>query len=60
MIYLSLYNRTPVPEYVLNAIRFMGRNVKTESFKEWLLFKRPELFIALQHYKVKKELKNAA
>lgn len=60
MIYLSLYNRTPVPEYVLNAIRFLGRNVKAESFKERLLFNRPELFIALQHYKVKKELKNAA
>ncbi|WP_337009485.1 glycosyltransferase family 2 protein [Pantoea sp. AS142] len=60
MIYLSLYNRTPVPEYVLNAIRFMGRNVKTENIKEWILFNRPELFIALQHYKVKKELKHAA
>lgn len=60
MIYLSLYNRTPVPEYVINAIRFMGRNVKTENIKEWLLFNRPELFIALQHYKVKKELRGAA
>ncbi|WP_336793159.1 glycosyltransferase family 2 protein [Pantoea anthophila] len=60
MIYLSLYNGTPVPEYVLNAIRFLGRNVKTENVKEWLLFNRPELFIALQHYKVKKELSRAA
>lgn len=60
MIYLSLYNGTPVPEYVINAIRFMGRNVKTENIKEWLLFNRPELFIALQHYKVKKELRGAA
>lgn len=60
MIYLSLYNGTPVPEYVLNAIRFLGRNVKTECFKEWLLFNRPELFIAFQHYKVKKELKYVA
>lgn len=60
MIYLSLYNGTPVPEYVINAIRFMGQNVKTENFKEWLLFNRPELFITLQHYKVKKELKRAA
>lgn len=60
MIYLSLYNKTPVPEYVCNAIRFMGRNVKSENLKEWLLFNRPELFIALQHYKVKKELKRAA
>jgi hypothetical protein len=57
---LSLYNRTAVPEYVLNAIRFMGCNVKTENIKEWLLFNRPELFIALQHYKVKKELRRAA
>jgi hypothetical protein len=38
----------------------MGRNVKSENLKEWLLFNRPELFIALQHYKVKKELKRAA
>ncbi|AMG58141.1 glycosyltransferase family 2 protein [Pantoea vagans] len=60
MIYLSLYNGTPVPEYVISAIRFMGRNVKTENIKEWLLFNRPELFIALQHYKVKKELRGAA
>ncbi|MDH2068541.1 glycosyltransferase [Pantoea sp. GD03673] len=60
MIYLSLYNGTPVPEYVINAIRFMGRNVKTENIKEWLLFNRPELFISLQNYKVKKELRRAA
>ncbi|MDL4913410.1 MAG: glycosyltransferase [Enterobacterales bacterium endosymbiont of Blomia tropicalis] len=60
MIYLSLYNQTPVPEYVRNAIRFMGKKIKTSSFKEWLLFNRPEVFIALQTYKVRKELKRAA
>lgn len=60
MIYLSLYNQTPVPEYVRNAIRFMGRDVKTQNFKEWLLFNQPDLFIALQRYKVKKEINRAA
>lgn len=60
MIYLSLYNQTPVPEYVRNAIRFLGRNVKTNNAKEWLLFNRPEIFILLQNYKVKKEMKGAA
>lgn len=60
MIYLSLYNQTPVPEYVRNAIRFMGRGVKPQNFKEWLLFNQPDLFIALQSYKVKKEINRAA
>jgi len=60
MIYLSLYNQTPVPEYVRNAIRFMGREVKAQNFKEWLLFNQPDLFIALQSYKVKKEINRAA
>lgn len=57
MIYLSLYNQTPVPEYVLNAIRYLGRRIKSGSLKEWLLLNRPETFILLQSHKVKKELK---
>ncbi|CRH28855.1 Putative glycosyl transferase YibD {ECO:0000313/EMBL:BAK10782.1} [Pantoea ananatis] len=57
MIYLSLYNQTPVPEYVLNAIRYLGRRIKAGSLKEWLLLNRPETFILLQSHKVKKELK---
>ncbi|MDF7784461.1 glycosyltransferase family 2 protein [Pantoea stewartii] len=57
MIYLSLYNQTPVPDYVLNAIRYFGRRVKASSLKEWLLFNSPETFILLQSHKVKKELK---
>jgi glycosyltransferase involved in cell wall biosynthesis len=57
MIYLSLYNRTPVPHYVINAIRFLGREIKPTGFKEWLLLNQPELFIRLQNYKVKKEMK---
>lgn len=60
MIYLSLYNGTPVPEYVINAIRFMGGQHKPDNIKEWLLIHRPRLFIQLQKYKVARELKNAA
>lgn len=60
MIFLSLYNRTPVPEYVLNAIRVLGRDVKPANFKEWLLLNMPELFIRLQNYKALKEMKKAA
>ena len=60
MIYLSLYNGTPVPEYVINAIRFMGGKFKPVNAKEWLLINRPRMFILLQKYKVTKELKKAA
>lgn len=60
MIFLSLYNRTPVPEYVLNAIRTLGRDVKPANFKEWLLLNMPELYIRLQNYKAIKEMKGAA
>ena len=60
MIYLSLYNGTPVPEYVINAIRFMGGKFKPDNAKEWLLINRPRMFILLQKYKVTKELKKAA
>ncbi|WP_130834606.1 glycosyltransferase family 2 protein [[Erwinia] mediterraneensis] len=59
MIYLSLYNRTPVPEYVLNAIRVLGRDVKTRNYKEWLLLHMPELFIRLQNVKALKEMNKA-
>lgn len=57
MIYLSLYNRTPVPYYVINAIRFLGREIKPSGVKEWVLLNQPELFIRMQNYKVIKELK---
>ncbi|MBP2197134.1 glycosyltransferase family 2 protein [Pantoea cypripedii] len=57
MIYLSLYNRTPVPYYVINAIRFLGREIKPAGLKEWLLLNYPEFFIRMQNYKVIKELK---
>ena len=60
MIYLSLYNGTPVPEYVINAIRFMGGRHKPVNIKEWLLIHRPRMFILLQKYKVAKELKKVA
>lgn len=60
MIYLSLYNGTPVPEYVINAIRFMGGQHKPVNLKEWLLINRPRTFILLQKYKVAKEQKNVA
>lgn len=60
MIYLSLYNGTPVPEYVINAIRFMGGQHKPVNAKEWLLINRPRMFILLQKYKVAKELKKVA
>lgn len=57
MIYLSLYNRTPVPYYVINAIRYLGREIKPVNLKEWLLLNQPELFIRLKKYKVSQELK---
>ncbi|MEZ3498116.1 glycosyltransferase family 2 protein [Pantoea sp. KPR_PJ] len=60
MIYLSLYNGTAVPEYVINAIRFLGGQHKPVNAKEWLLINRPRLFIQLQKYKVAKELKKAS
>ncbi|PIF22639.1 glycosyltransferase family 2 protein [Candidatus Pantoea floridensis] len=60
MIYLSLYNGTPVPEYVINAIRFMGGQHEPANIKEWLLINRPQIFIMLQNLKVTKELKRAA
>lgn len=60
MIYLSLYNRTPVPHYVINAIRFLGREITATGFKEWLLLNQPELFIRLQNYKVAKEMKKSS
>lgn len=60
MIYLSLYNGTPVPPYVINAIRFMGKRIKPRNIKEWLLLNKPELFIRLQQRKVRKELRHSA
>ncbi|ALV92807.1 MULTISPECIES: glycosyltransferase family 2 protein [Pantoea] len=60
MIYLSLYNGTAVPEYVINAIRFLGGQYDPANIKEWLLIHRPEMFILLQNIKVAKTLKRAA
>ncbi|RPD96345.1 glycosyltransferase family 2 protein [Candidatus Pantoea deserta] len=60
MIYLSLYNGTPVPEYVIHAIQFMGSQHKPVGVKEWLLINRPRMFIRLQKYKVDKEQKKIA
>lgn len=59
-IYLSLYNRTPVPEYILDAIRVLGRDVKINNYKEWILLKMPALFIRLQNIKVLKEMDRSA
>lgn len=60
MIYLSLYNGTAVPEYVINAIRFLGGQFEPANIKEWLLIQRPHMFILLQNFKVGRELKRAA
>lgn len=56
MVFLSLYNKTPVPEYVLNAIRVLGRDVKAANFKEWLILNSPELYIRVQNYRALKEM----
>ncbi|WP_017349523.1 glycosyltransferase family 2 protein [Pantoea sp. A4] len=58
MIYLSLYNGTAVPKYVLDAIRFLGREIRPVNFKEWLLLKSPEVFVRFQQYKVGREVKS--
>ncbi len=60
MIYLSVYNGSEVPEYVINAIRFLGGKYEPANVKEWLLIHRPEMFILLQNIKVSRELKRAA
>jgi glycosyltransferase involved in cell wall biosynthesis len=60
MIYLSLHNGTAVPEYVINAIRFLGGQHEPANLKEWLLIRRPHMFIKLQNFKVGRELKRAA
>jgi len=60
MIYLSLYNGTAVPEYVVNAIRFLGSQHEPANIKEWLLIHRPHMFIRLQNIKVNKALRSAA
>lgn len=52
MIYLSLHNDTAVPEYVINAIRFLGSQHQPENIKEWLLIHRPHMFIMLQSLKM--------
>lgn len=57
MIYLSLYNGTPVPEYVINAIHFLGGQHKAQNIKEWLIIRHPRTFIRLQNLKVSRELK---
>lgn len=60
MIYLSLYNGTAVPEYVINAIRFLGNQHEPANIKEWLLLHRPHMFILLQSFKVARALKQVA
>ena len=59
MISLSLNNRLTVPDYILNAFHYLGKNSKPQSFKEWLMLKNPKAFIQLQKLKANRKRYNA-
>ncbi|MFH8134021.1 glycosyltransferase family 2 protein [Pantoea osteomyelitidis] len=55
MISLSLHHRVPLPDYILNAFQYLGRNIKPQSFKEWLMLKNPKAFTRLQKLKANRK-----
>ncbi|MFU9137429.1 glycosyltransferase family 2 protein [Erwinia tasmaniensis] len=47
MIHLSLSNGTPLPEYVKQAIGYLGRDLEPGSFINWLMLRHPDTYTTL-------------
>lgn len=57
MIHLSLASGQHVPDYVMNAILYFGKNLKPQSVVNWLLLRQPELYSNL--IRIKRSLRKA-
>lgn len=53
MIYLSQSNGTPVPIYVKQAIRYLGRDLKAGTWVNWILLRSPQTYATLLDWKRK-------
>lgn len=47
MIHLFMVSGKPVPDYVRQAIRYFGKNLKPAKGVDWLLLRKPEIYFNL-------------